>query len=98
LTSHFESFGLVLVEAMICGTPVVAVDCPVGPRDVLDASKYGVLVEEASAGAFAQAISSLMDSPLLAQQLQKKGYERAVAFDVKQIVPLWERLIDAHGW
>jgi len=97
LTSHFEAFGLVLVEAMICGTPVIAVDCPVGPRDVLGAGDFGILVEEASPKAFGQAISQLMDSPILAQQLKKKGYERAVAFDVKQIVPVWERLIDAQG-
>ncbi|MFJ6324500.1 MULTISPECIES: glycosyltransferase [unclassified Rhizobium] len=97
LTSHFEAFGLVLVEAMICGTPVVSVDCPVGPSDVLGGGNFGMLVDETSPGAFAQAISTLMDSPGLAQQLREKGYERALAFDVKQIVPAWERLIDAQG-
>jgi len=96
LTSQFEAFGLVLVEAMICGTPVVSVDCPVGPRTILSDGSYGLLVEEAEPIATAQAITKLMDDPALCQQFTDKGYERALAFDVKKIVPLWEDLLEAN--
>lgn len=96
LTSQFEAFSLVLVEAMICGIPVVSVDCPVGPRAVLSDGRYGLLIKEAEPVATAQAITKLMDDPALCQQFTEKGYERALDFDVKQIVPLWEDLLEAN--
>lgn len=43
-TANYEGFGMVLVESMICGTPVVAFDCPVGPREILSDGKYGGLI------------------------------------------------------
>lgn len=44
-SSKKEGFGMVLVEAMICETLVIATDCPVGPREILENGKNGILVE-----------------------------------------------------
>jgi glycosyltransferase involved in cell wall biosynthesis len=93
LTSRFEAFGLVLVESMICGTPVVSVDCPVGPRAVLDGGDFGMLVAEGDAGAIASAVEQLIENPALCQQLTERGYQRALEFDVKTVVGLWEELL-----
>lgn len=43
-TANYEGFGMVLVESMICGTPVVAFNCPTGPREILADGKYGELI------------------------------------------------------
>ena len=45
LSSDLESFGLVLIEAMACGTPVVSVNCPHGPSEIIDDRETGLLSE-----------------------------------------------------
>lgn len=56
LASQFEGFGNVIVEALACGTPVVATNCPGGPKDILDHGKYGTLVPVGDPPALATAI------------------------------------------
>ena len=56
LSSYAEGFGNVLVEAMGCGTPVIATNCEHGPAEILDDGRYGVLVEPRNAQALADAM------------------------------------------
>jgi len=56
LSSRWEGLPGVLIEALYCGTPIVATDCPGGPREILADGKYGQLVQVADPSAMAQAI------------------------------------------
>ena len=64
LSSRWEGSPGVLIEAMSCGTVVVATDCPSGPRQILDGGRYGRLVPVGDAAAMATAIVDALDGNL----------------------------------
>lgn len=95
LTSRFEAFALVLVEAMVCGAAVISVDCPTGPGEVLGGGEYGLLAPNGDCEGLVAAVERVMDDDTLKESLVRHGYRRAEDFDIKKIVPQWEAMIDA---
>lgn len=86
LASKYEGFGLVLVEAMVLGRPVVASDCPSGPAEVLDGGRAGILVPVGDVDALASALSQLAADPAMRERLAAVSAERAKAFDIHESV------------
>jgi D-inositol-3-phosphate glycosyltransferase len=77
--SESESFGLVALEAMGCGTPVVATDAG-GLRTVVEDQHSGILVRDRSAKAFADAIHSLLSNPVQYDAMSRRAAVRAESF------------------
>ena len=95
LCSDSEGFGLVLVEAMGCGTQVVATDCPDGPSEVLEDGRYGRLVPMDNANALADAIQASLLSPLVPKdELKKRAAEFCVERAVAQYLDLWNIVVE----
>jgi len=72
-SSRYEGFGNAIVEALACGTQVVATDCPYGPREILQGGKCGRLVLVGDAGALAQAMADALANPIDPEMLQERG-------------------------
>jgi len=75
LTSNREGFGNVLVEALCCGCPVVATDCPSGPAEIVAGGRFGELVPVGDVGAVAAALARCIDTPPDRAQLRARGAE-----------------------
>jgi glycosyltransferase involved in cell wall biosynthesis len=75
LTSRYEGFGNVMVEAMGCGTPVVAFDCSFGPAEILDHGRYGRLISPGDVKAFGKAISPKLREDFPADMLKARAHD-----------------------
>lgn len=85
LSSLYEGFGNVIVEAMACGAPVVATDCPHGPAEILEHGKNGLLALPADADALARQLLKLLQNPSLQEKFARRGLARAQAFHATTI-------------
>jgi GalNAc-alpha-(1->4)-GalNAc-alpha-(1->3)-diNAcBac-PP-undecaprenol alpha-1,4-N-acetyl-D-galactosaminyltransferase len=96
LSSRYEGFPNVLLEALACGLPTVAADCPVGPREILAGGQYGLLVPCNDAAALARAIARLVADAELRQQLSALGPIATAPYEKRRVVDAWESLL-AHS-
>lgn len=92
LSSDFEGFGNVIVEAMALGIPVISTDCPYGPAEILADGEYGVLVPPDDEQALAEAIHSLLRDAGRRSTMGERARQRAEDFAIDQIVPRYEDL------
>jgi len=91
-TSLFEPFGLVIPEAMNCGLPVVAFDCPYGPGDLITDGSDGYLIKDRDFNAFADRICELIENPELRKTMSKTALTSSQRYTAEQMMPLWLQL------
>jgi glycosyltransferase involved in cell wall biosynthesis len=89
LSSVYEGFGNVIVEALACGCPVVSTDCPSGPQEILEGGKWGRLVPVNDVEALAEAMWETLADPPDPEPLRR----RADAFSVEAAVEAYERVL-----
>lgn len=81
LSSTYEGFGLVLIEALACGCPVVSTDCESGPAEILNGGEYGLIVPVGDAMMLSNAIVQTLKDPIQSKTLRG----RADDFDIPSI-------------
>jgi len=94
LSSVREGFGDVLVEAMACGTPVVATHCKSGPGEIIQHGKNGLLVPVNDEKKLAAALLKVLENTSLRQALVSAGTKRAADFSITKSVKHYERVFD----
>lgn len=92
LSSRFEGFGMVLIEAMACGVPCVAFDCPHGPSDIIQDSVDGFLVHNNDEVAFAEQLLKLIENENLRMEMGVKARENVKRFLPENILKQWDEL------
>ena len=93
LSSRFEGFGNVLVEALFCGCPVVSTDCPSGPAEILRDGEFGHLVPIDDAKSMADALDAILDEKIDSRMLRARGEEFSVDQAVNNYNELFSRLV-----
>ena len=89
LSSLYEGFGMVLVEAMACGCPVVSTDCLSGPAEILEDGAYGPLVPVGDPEALAEAMLRTLRFPPAKERLRR----RAADFSLERCASGYERVL-----
>ncbi len=95
LSSVIESFPTVILEAMAAGTPVVAFDCPEGPREIITPEHDGLLVPPRDPEALAQGLHRVLMDGQLAKKLAEGGRQRAAAFTFEHTFRAYERFFES---
>jgi glycosyltransferase involved in cell wall biosynthesis len=91
--SRFEAFGMVVLEAMALGVPVICLISASGPAEILDRGTYGICVSSEDPSSLASAMNEVITDPILRHRYSCLGKERVESFKPEQIVHQWETLI-----
>ena len=93
LASYAESFSMSLIEAMSVGLPPVAMDCPRGPREIVDDGVNGFLVPDGDGDAFTTRLLRLVEDEELRRSLGARAHHDARRWSMDAVGQAWERLL-----
>lgn len=90
MSSRFEGFGMVLIEAMACGLPCVSFDCNYGPADIISDGEDGFLVENGNTEALAAALMEVISNKYLREIMGQNAKQNVKRFLPQTIIQQWD--------
>lgn len=90
--SRSEGFGMVIIEAMSCGLPVISFNCPHGPADIITQGEDGFLIENGDIEAFSAHLEALMNNVELRKKMGNRGKENVQKYRPDAIIKQWQSL------
>jgi glycosyltransferase involved in cell wall biosynthesis len=94
MSSRFEGFPMVLLEAMGCGLPIVSFDCPNGPRDLITHGKDGFLVADGDIDGLAAAMAEMIELGDARRSFGNAALAKSREYEMPAISRRWEELLD----
>ena len=91
MSSHYEGFPMVLIEAMACGAPGVCFDFKCGPKDIIRDGENGLIVPEGDIPALARAMERLMRDDALRAQMSARAREVTETYSEENVMKQWEK-------
>lgn len=93
MSSRFEGFGMVLIEAQSRGLPIVSFDCPSGPAEIVHHGIDGILVENGNVSALTNAMIDMIESPHLRKEMAVEALQSAQTYHIDKVVEEWLKLL-----
>ena len=94
LSSKYEGFAMVLVEAMASGLPVVSFDCPCGPKDIIKDGEDGFLIRNRDLDEMAKKLELLIKNENQRKIMGKKAHENIVRYSKEKVMLQWKNLFE----
>ena len=91
MSSHYEGFPMVLIEAMACGAPGVCFDFKCGPKDIIRDGENGLIVPEGDIPALARAMERLMRDEGLRTRMSARAREVTETYSEENVMKQWEK-------
>lgn len=95
MSSNYEGFGMVLVEAMACSVPVVAFACQCGPKDIIQDGINGLLVKDGDIEGLANAMMRLMENEEERKAMGRNARQVTETYSEEKVMKIWMELFNS---
>ena len=95
LSSKYEGFGIVLIESLALGTPVISFDCNTGPSEIIQNNKNGILVKDQDFNELTSAINKMYSDIILYETCKKNSKDSVKKYSEEEVFKSWSKLINS---